>query len=268
MTTGLPWHYWILLLGNQDIHITIAPLHVQAQIAAHTVALWDADTDLHSSNVRFIAGKQSVHPPTRILMPIHVPAPPDLAPVDSDSDSDTESTRSIGSTRREIFSFGHKNVQIIMLDNQLYPLLIRTICKYVARISDQISMLYSGTLMCGIKLQAWGLPATLLARNALGHECMKGTTAMPMHEICMARRPCPALREAVIALLNAGTGPRLVDNESATPLHHLYRFTESCTTVACALLGHGADVNTSDDEGLTPLHYACTTRRVPEGFHR
>ncbi len=62
MTTGLPWPYWILLLGNQDIYITIAPLHVQAQIAAHTVALWDADTDLHSSNVRFIAGKQSVHP--------------------------------------------------------------------------------------------------------------------------------------------------------------------------------------------------------------
>ncbi len=94
MTTGLPWPYWILLLGNQDIYITIAPLHVQAQIAAHTVALWDADTDLHSSNVRFIAGKQSVHPPTHILMPIHVPAPPDLAPVDSDSDSDTESTSS------------------------------------------------------------------------------------------------------------------------------------------------------------------------------
>ncbi|KAK0190536.1 hypothetical protein F5146DRAFT_1044658 [Armillaria mellea] len=94
MTTGLPWPYWILLLGNQDIHITITPLYVQAQISARTVALWNADADLHSSNVCFIAGKQSVHPPTRILMPIQVPAPPDLAPVDSDSDSDTESTSS------------------------------------------------------------------------------------------------------------------------------------------------------------------------------
>ncbi|KAK0499648.1 hypothetical protein EDD18DRAFT_858552 [Armillaria luteobubalina] len=73
MTTGLPWPYWILLLGNQDIHITITPLHVQAQISAHTVALWNADADLHASNV---------------------PAPPDLAPVDSDLDSDTESTSS------------------------------------------------------------------------------------------------------------------------------------------------------------------------------
>ncbi|KAK0444376.1 hypothetical protein EV421DRAFT_1800746 [Armillaria borealis] len=64
MTTGLPWPYWILLLGNQDIHITITSLHVKAQIAAHTVALWDADTDLYPSNI------------------------------DSDSDSDTESTSS------------------------------------------------------------------------------------------------------------------------------------------------------------------------------
>ncbi|KAK0491428.1 hypothetical protein IW261DRAFT_88018 [Armillaria novae-zelandiae] len=94
MTTGLPWPYWILLLGNQDIHITITPLYVQAQISAHPVALWNADADLHPSNVRFIAGKQSVHPSTRILMPIQVPAPPELAPVDSDSDSDTESTSS------------------------------------------------------------------------------------------------------------------------------------------------------------------------------
>ncbi|SJL02436.1 uncharacterized protein ARMOST_05763 [Armillaria ostoyae] len=78
-----------------------------------------------------------------------------------------------------------------------------------------------------------------------------------MHEICMARRTCTVLREMVIALLNAGTGPRLVDNESANPLHHLYRFPESCTTVARALLGHGADVSASDEEGLTLLHYAC-----------
>ncbi|KAK0461714.1 uncharacterized protein EV420DRAFT_1526803 [Desarmillaria tabescens] len=94
MSTGLPWPYWILLLGNQDIHITITPLHVQAQIAARTVALWDADADLHASNVRFIAGKQIVHPRTLVPMPIRVPTPPDLAPVDSDSDSDTESTSS------------------------------------------------------------------------------------------------------------------------------------------------------------------------------
>ncbi len=83
-----------------------------------------------------------------------------------------------------------------------------------------------------------------------------------MHEICMTRRPCPALRETIIALLNAGTGPRLVDNESATPLHHLYRFTESCTTVVCTLLGHGADVNASDDEGLTTAALLAEYRRA------
>ncbi|PBK66943.1 hypothetical protein ARMSODRAFT_959614 [Armillaria solidipes] len=73
----------------------------------------------------------------------------------------------------------------------------------------------------------------------------------------MARHTCTLLREMVIALLNAGTGPRLVDNELANPLHHLYHLSESSTTVARALLGHGADVNANDEEGFISLHYAC-----------
>ncbi|KAG7449892.1 ankyrin [Guyanagaster necrorhizus] len=65
--------------------------------------------------------------------------------------------------------------------------------------------------------------------------------------------------ETVIALLNAGANPRIVDNEGVTPLHHVYRLSESFSIAVSTLLEHGADINASDDEGFTPLHYACRT---------
>ncbi|KAK0212312.1 ankyrin repeat-containing domain protein [Desarmillaria ectypa] len=65
--------------------------------------------------------------------------------------------------------------------------------------------------------------------------------------------------ETVIALLKAGADPRIVDNEGVTPLHHVYRLSESFDVAVRMLLEHGADINAADDEGFTPLHYACRT---------
>lgn len=65
--------------------------------------------------------------------------------------------------------------------------------------------------------------------------------------------------ETVIALLKAGANPRIVDNEGVTPLHHVYRLSESFDVAVRTLIEHGADINAADDEGFNPLHYACRT---------
>ncbi|SJK98705.1 uncharacterized protein ARMOST_01974 [Armillaria ostoyae] len=65
--------------------------------------------------------------------------------------------------------------------------------------------------------------------------------------------------ETVIALLKAGANPRIVDNEGVTPLHHIYRLSESFDVAVRMLIEHGADINAADDEGFNPLHYACRT---------
>ncbi|KAK0470570.1 ankyrin repeat-containing domain protein [Armillaria novae-zelandiae] len=65
--------------------------------------------------------------------------------------------------------------------------------------------------------------------------------------------------ETVIALLKAGANPRIVDNVGVTPLHHVYRLSESFDVAVRTLIEHGADINAADDEGFNPLHYACRT---------
>lgn len=101
LVTGLPWAQWILLLGNQPIHLTITPLHVYAHISTRRVALWDADTDLCPSNIPSIARQRPLAKPkpcVRARLPILIPTLLDLSScevdADMDCDSDTESTAS------------------------------------------------------------------------------------------------------------------------------------------------------------------------------
>ncbi|KAK0230488.1 hypothetical protein IW262DRAFT_407096 [Armillaria fumosa] len=101
LVTGLPWAQWMLLLGNQLIHLTITPLHVYAHVSTRTIALWDADTDLRPSNIPSIARQRPLAKPkpcVRARLPILIPTLLDLssseADADMDCDSDTESTAS------------------------------------------------------------------------------------------------------------------------------------------------------------------------------
>ncbi|KAK0190663.1 hypothetical protein F5146DRAFT_1000659 [Armillaria mellea] len=101
LITGLPWAQWMLLLGNQPIHITITPLHVYAHVPTRTVALWEADADLRPTNIPSIARQRPLAKPkpcVRARLPILIPTLLDLsvseADADTDCDSDTESTAS------------------------------------------------------------------------------------------------------------------------------------------------------------------------------
>ncbi len=53
LITGLPWAQWMLLLGNQPIHIIITPLHVYAHVSTRMIALWEADADLRTNEYSF-----------------------------------------------------------------------------------------------------------------------------------------------------------------------------------------------------------------------
>ncbi|KAK0206824.1 hypothetical protein DFS33DRAFT_622110 [Desarmillaria ectypa] len=101
LITGLPWAQWMLLLGNQPIHITIAPLHVHAHVSTRMITLWQADADLCPTNIPSIARQRPLAKPkpcVRARLPICVPTLLDLsspeADADMDCDSDAESTAS------------------------------------------------------------------------------------------------------------------------------------------------------------------------------
>lgn len=101
LITGLPWAQWMLLLGNQPIHITITPVHVYAHVSTRMIALWEADADLRPTNIPSIARQRPLAKPkpcVRARLPILIPTLLDLsvseADADMDSDSDTESTAS------------------------------------------------------------------------------------------------------------------------------------------------------------------------------
>ncbi|PBK69923.1 hypothetical protein ARMSODRAFT_956744 [Armillaria solidipes] len=104
LITGLPWAQWMLLLGNQPIHITITPLHVHAHVSTRMIALWEADADLRPTNIPSIARQRPLAKPkpcVRARLPILIPTLLDLssseADADMDCDSDTESNASSSS---------------------------------------------------------------------------------------------------------------------------------------------------------------------------
>ncbi|KAK0461833.1 uncharacterized protein EV420DRAFT_132497 [Desarmillaria tabescens] len=101
LITGLPWAQWMLLLGNQPIHITITPLHVYAHVSTRMITLWQADADLSPTNIPSVARQRPLAKPkpcVRARLPICVPTLLDLslpeAEADMDCDSDAESTAS------------------------------------------------------------------------------------------------------------------------------------------------------------------------------
>ncbi|KAF8916825.1 ankyrin repeat-containing domain protein [Mucidula mucida] len=68
---------------------------------------------------------------------------------------------------------------------------------------------------------------------------------------------CASRAETVLALLEAGADPTLVDKDGVTILHNAFRFADDYETIVNALISYGVHVDVKDNIGLTPLHYAC-----------